>query len=101
MIPNIFPRHKQALVRACRAPAHPEYTLRNDDLEEVIAQIKQERPEAFLTADDLAKRVFVHKPPNREGREPMVFSHALRDHLTPSEKAARKAAHERRQGGAS
>lgn len=101
MNPNIFQRHKAALVQVSRAPTHTDYTKRNDDLETVIAAIKQERPEAFLTAEDLAKRVFVHTPPSREGREPMTYMRSIRDHLSPAEKADRKAAHERRQGGAS
>ena len=88
---NLSEHHKQALSQAARAPDHPEYTKTNDDLEVVIARIKAERPEAFLTNDDLKARCFVHKPPYREGFEPTPYARALRERLSPFEVAERQA----------
>lgn len=90
MTPNILKPHKEALAQAARPADHPEFTARNDDLEEVIKRIKKERPEAFLTAADLKARRFVHTPPAREGQEPTRYAQALRDRLSPFEQAERQ-----------
>lgn len=94
MTPNLFPRHKEALAQAARAPNHHAFTSRNDKLDEVIAQIKAERPEAFLTTADLKARCFVHTPPAREGQPPTRYARALRDRLSPFEVAERQVANQ-------
>lgn len=86
---TLYPTHKEALMRAARAPDHPDFSKPNERLDKLIQVIKSVQPEAFLTAADLKARCFVHTPPCREGQEPTPYARACRDRLSPFEKAER------------
>ena len=85
MQPNIFDNHRSMLQAACRKPDHPEFTKPNSDLDTVIAVIKAERPEAFLTPDDLEYRCFVHAPTEIPGKAPTPYRSAMRYRLSATE----------------
>ena len=89
-------RHQNALKAAARSTDDPAFFNANEALDRVIAKIKAEVPEAFLTKADLKNRRFVYAPADPEGRDHTPFQSAMR--YTPS--AHERATHKRQKATA-
>lgn len=85
MTPQLYERHRRALIAAARKPDHSDYCKTNSVLEAVIERIKAEQPEAFLSAEDLPNRVFVHTPPAHANRAPVPHARSFRTGLSAAE----------------
>jgi len=52
-----------------RTPAHPDFGMKNPDLDTVIDQLKRSNPFEFLKPQDLEERKFFNQPRNLHFRD--------------------------------
>lgn len=87
--PNLLSIQRESLIKLARSPSHPLFGTRNQELDDRIQQLKEERPEAFHAEQSLHDRIFVHAPRQDAVRVRMPYKHAMRQQLSATEMAER------------